>query len=87
MVSKRGNQVVNGATTYVSNNKYIQDGQFIFDPRAVSGLAAGDDATVTWTVTIVKTTGSFDDQGNVSGTMVNCGAPSSPSQILLHVKE
>lgn len=86
MESRRagGGQVVNGATVYISHNKFIQDGKFVFDRNAVTMLAAGDNATVTWKVTIVKVTGSFDDtQQTYSGSIVNCGPPSAPFQISL----
>lgn len=84
MESRRGNKVVNGATVYVSHNKYLRDGKFIFGAREVAGLAAGDDAVVTWKVTIVKATGGFDDnQQRALGEVINCGAPSLPSQIEL----
>jgi hypothetical protein len=85
MVSRRGNQVVNGATAWVSHNKYISDTKFTFDQRAVSQLAAGDTATVTWTVTIIKTSGVFND-GDYSAAPpgeVKCGPASSPFQINL----
>ncbi len=84
MESRRGNTLVNGATVYISHNKYIRDGKFVFDQRAVAGLAAGDDAVVTWKVTIVKASGGFNDaQQSALGTVVNCGSPSLPSQIEL----
>ncbi|MCX7838564.1 MAG: hypothetical protein N2559_03790 [Anaerolineae bacterium] len=84
MESRRGNKVVNGATVYVSHNKYLRDGKFIFGAREVAGLAAGDDAVVTWRVTIVKATGGFDDnQQRALGDVINCGQPSLPSQIEL----
>lgn len=84
MESRRGNKVVNGATVYVSHNKYLRDGRFVFGAREVAGLAAGDDAVVTWKVTVVKATGGFDDnQQRALGEVINCGAPSLPSQIEL----
>lgn len=84
MESRRGNKVVNGATVYVSHNKYLRDGKFIFGAREVAGLAAGDDAVVTWRVTIVRASGGFDDnQQRALGEVINCGAPSLPSQIEL----
>jgi hypothetical protein len=85
MESRRGAQHVNGATVYVSANKYLQDGQFVFDQRAVSGLAGGDDAVVTWNVTVVKTSGGFNE-GNASvppPDTVNCGSPSQNMSIRL----
>jgi len=85
MISRRGNQVVNGATAYISHNKYISDGKFTFDQRAVSQLAASDNASVTWTVTIVKTSGTFNDNDNSVAPpgLVTCGPASAPFQINL----
>lgn len=84
MESRRGNKVVNGATVYISHNKYLREGKFVFPREAVTMLAAGDDATVTWKVTIVKASGGFDDsQQQALGTVVACGQPSLPSQIQL----
>ena len=82
--SRRGNKPVNGDAAYISHNKYFQDGKLVYDRNKVSNLAAGDDAVVTWKVTIVKVTGAFDDQQQTySGNIVNCGLPSSPFQINL----
>lgn len=82
--SRRGNTHVNGDTVYISHNKYFQDGKFVYDRNKVSNLAAGDDATVTWKVTVVKATGGFDDQQQIGlGTIITCGPPSLPSQIQL----
>lgn len=84
LTSRRGSKVVNGATVYVSHNKYFQDGKFIYAREAVTGLAAGDNATVTWQVTIVKASNGFDDQQqNASGNIIPCGSPSAPSDIKL----
>ncbi len=87
--SHRGSLHVNGATLYVSSTKYAQDGQLVFDARAVSSLAAGDDAIATWNVTIVKTSGSFND-GDVTArppSLVNCGAPSLNMSVQLIVNQ
>lgn len=71
------NQHVNGDVVYISHNGFLRLGQhYIYDPRATAQLAGGDDATVTWWVTVVKTTGSFDDQGHVTGSVFNCSPPS-----------
>jgi len=84
MESRRGSQFVNGALVYISHNKYIQDGKFIFERRKVADLAQNDNASVTWKVTIVKATGGFDDlQQTANGTVITCGPPSSPSVIQL----
>lgn len=82
--SRRGTRVINGATVYVSHNKYLREGKFVFGSREVAGLAAGDDAVVTWRVTIVKATGGFDDQQQQAlGEVILCGSPSMPFQIEL----
>lgn len=84
MESRRGNNLINGATVYISHNKYLREGKFTFSPRAVASLAGGDDAVVTWRVTIVKASDGFDDNQQMAlGTVINCGAPSLPSQIEL----
>jgi hypothetical protein len=78
----------NGATVYVSHSRYLQDGQhYIFDQRSVSSLASGESVTVSWYVTVVKTTGSFDNQGGISGSVVNCSPPSQIFTIQLVVQE
>lgn len=82
--SRRGNRVVNGAVVYVSHNKYLRDGKFVYGPREVAGLAAGDNAVVTWKVTIVQATGGFDDtQQRALGEVIHCGPASLPFQIEL----
>jgi hypothetical protein len=82
--SRRGNKAVNSDAAYISHIKYFQEGKFVYDRNKVSNLAAGDDAVVTWKVTVVKVTGAFDDvQQTYSGNIVNCGSPSMPSQISL----
>jgi hypothetical protein len=84
MTSRRGSKVINGATVYISHNKYFREGKFVYDRSAVSMLAAGDDAVVTWQVTVVKVSGGFDDQQQTySGSILNCGSASLPSQIQL----
>ncbi len=72
------NQRINGDVIYISHNGFLRLGQhYTYDPRATSQLAGGDNATVTWSVTVVKTTGSFDDQGHVTGSVFNCSPPSA----------
>ncbi len=78
----------NGATVYISHNKFLQDGQqFTYDQRAVSMLASGESVTVSWFVTVVRTSGGFDSQGGVSGSVVNCSAPSQTYTISLIVND
>jgi len=90
MESKRGGKTINGATVYVAHNKYLRDGQqFVFDARAVSLLAAGENASVTWKVIVVKSTGSFNDTDyNVTPPgVVACSAASIPFTIQLIVPD
>ncbi len=83
--SRRGNVHVNGTTLYISANKYSQDGQLVLDPRAVSSLAAGDDAIVIWNVTIVRTSGSFSDTDATvrPPDLVTCGPASNNMSVRL----
>jgi hypothetical protein len=83
MESRRGSQLINGATVYISHNKYFRDGKFIYDRRAVADLAQNDNAVVIWKVTIVKATGGFDDQQQTASGVINCGQPSPPFNIQL----
>jgi hypothetical protein len=87
--SRRGNQHINGTTLFVSANKFLQDGQLILDPRAVSSLAAGDDAVAIWSVTVVKTSGGFNDGDPTvrPPDLINCGSPSPNSSIRLLVNQ
>ncbi len=74
----------NGDRAYVSQTQFLADGQqYIYDQVRVSKLANGEDATVTWNVTVVKTTGGFDGQGGVTGQVVNCSPPSASRTIQL----
>jgi hypothetical protein len=76
----------NGATYYVSHNKFLTDAKLlIMDKPAVSALAGGSDVTVTWSVVIVKTTGSFNDSDQTFRPpgLVNCGSPSPTWSISL----
>ncbi len=78
----------NGITVYFSNVRFFREGQhFILDARALASLAGGEDVTVTWTVTIIRTTGSFDDTDPTKPPpgIVNCGPPSPPWMIKLLV--
>lgn len=85
IVSKRpGNgQVVNGDIVYVSHNTYIQTGMYNYEGTKVRSLGGGDDAVITWQVTIVKAAGGFDDQGHEIGPEISCGPASVPSTIQL----
>ncbi|MDE3089143.1 MAG: hypothetical protein KGJ80_07140, partial [Chloroflexota bacterium] len=85
IISKRrgSTQTVGGDVVYISHNKYIQDKVYSYPGNAVRRLGNGDDASITWQITVVKTTGGFDDQGGKIGTEVTCGSPSNPSSIQL----
>ena len=86
MESHRPNgQHVNGVTIYVSANKYLQDGRAVLDQRAVSGLAAGDDAIATWNVTVVRVSGDFDENNPTvrPAGLTTCGAPSPSLSVRL----
>ncbi len=76
--SKKGTQVVNGDTVDVQHNWFINNGKhFIYDARRVYNLASaggGDSVAVTWTVSIIKATGGYSNQGQASGTVTKCGA-------------
>lgn len=81
---KGTNQRVNGDVVYISHNGFLRAGlHYVYEARATSQLAGGDDATVTWWVTVVKTTGSFDDQGGVTGSVFKCSPPSARWTIVL----
>jgi hypothetical protein len=88
VASKRGN-FANGVTLYVSHNKYWRDRVVILDKPAVSTLAGGDSVKVTWFVTIIRTTGSFNDADPAVGPsgVVTCGPPSVTRTISLEVFE
>ncbi len=88
------NKTVNGDAVYISHNAFLKERsngapqQYIYDARAVHGLAGGGDANVAvfWKVTVVKTSGGFDDLGHVTGTVVNCGPPSQTWTITLIIE-
>jgi hypothetical protein len=89
VVSRRGSQQINGVTLYISANKYLQDRQVVLDSRAVSGLAAGDDAVATWNVTVVKTTGDFSDSDPTvrPPNLITCGPASRNMSVQLLVNQ
>jgi hypothetical protein len=89
-VSSKHTGFQNGATIYIANNKFLSDGKlYVMDKPAVSSLAGGDDSAVTWYVTIVKTTGSFNDSDPTIRPpgLVNCGSPSPTWTISLKTFE
>ena len=79
----------NGATIYLSNNKYWNDGKiYIMDKPAVSALAGGVRTDVTWNVQTIKvTSGSFNDSDPTvrPAGFVTCGTPTETRTIDLHV--
>lgn len=91
IASRRGNTQVNGDTVYVGHNWFINNGRtWVYDARRVYGLAApagGDSVNVTWRVTVVRTTGGFDNQGGATGTVVACSPASPTFTIVLNVIE
>jgi hypothetical protein len=91
LVSKVGNKVHNSDSVDVQHNFFWNNGlHYIYDAQRVFGLGAGasaDTVSVTWTVTVIKIAGSFDNRGRASGTVVNCSPPSAPSLINLKICE
>jgi hypothetical protein len=84
------NRSVGGDAKYISHNGFLKNNQhYIYDARAVHGLVGAGEANVAvfWNVTVVKTTGSFDDVGGVTGSVVNCSPPSQTWTISLIVLE
>lgn len=82
----------NGANLYLSHNKYLDPDKlyvkFILDKPAVSTLAAGEKAEVSWKVTIIRAAGGFSDDPMVSPSgVVSCGPPTDLWYIHLDVYE
>lgn len=84
LTSKRGGATVGGDVVYVSHNKYIEKGVYSYEGPKVRRLGAGDSATITWQVTIIKVSGEFTDQGGKTGAEINCGSPSQIMTIQLY---
>ena len=85
-VSSKRSGFTAGVVYYVSNNKFLSDGKIvIMDKPVVSGLASGAAVTVSWFVTVVKTSGSFNDlDPNFRPPgLVSCGPPSETRYISL----
>lgn len=72
----------NSVALYISHNAYIQENVAILNQQSTWGLTQGDDATVTWSVDVIRATGEFNDTGDdqqpPEGTVSACG-PTSPS--------
>ncbi len=73
---------LNSQALYISHNGYLKERAAILNQQATYGLTNGDDATATWTVDVIMTTGEFNDAGDDAtpplGTVIVCG-PTSPS--------
>lgn len=79
----------NGVSVYISQNKFVKDGQqYILDNRALFSLAGGQTVAVTWTVTIVKTSDAFYDSNPTQqpNGLIRCGPPSQVMNIELKVE-
>ena len=87
--SKLGSKIINGDTVDIQHNWFINNGKhFIYDQRRVQNLVspAGDIYSVTWTVTVIKATGGFDNTGGKSsGTVTPCSPATGPFTINLQV--
>lgn len=76
------------AELYISHNGYltVQSGNgAILSQQATYTMTQGDDTDIQWNVTVVKSSGGFDDQNfAIIGTPTICG-PASPS-FTIHLK-
>jgi hypothetical protein len=87
--------IVNGPTQgrsaelFISHNGYLKVNGVngvILSQQATYGLTNGDDTDVHWNVTVVKSSGGFDDQNfAIIGTPISCGAPSPTFTVHLKV--
>ncbi len=84
---KIGYQIVvsapkNSTAIYISHNGYLKvmsGNGAILSQQAAYGLTNGDDTVVKWNVTVVLSSGGFDDQNfGILGVPTACG-PASPS--------
>ena len=91
IASTKGTTQVNGDVAYVAHNWFLANGQqYIYDSNKIYNLAlpaGGDNVLVTWKVTVIKTTGGFDNQGRMTGTEVKCSPASTSSTINLIVED
>jgi hypothetical protein len=89
--SRLGTKIVNSDRIFISHNAFLRNAQrYVYDAQKIYNLAApagGESVSVFWTVTVVKTTGNFDDQGKASGNVITCGAPSQRWMIALEVMD
>jgi hypothetical protein len=88
-ISSRRGSFANGVILYVSHNKYWRDRVVILDKPAVSTLAGGESVKVTWFVTVIRTSGGFNDSDPTQGPpgVVLCGPPSVTRTINLETFE
>lgn len=72
---------------YMSHNKYFPtNGPIILDGKALWIMAGGDDGQMEWTVTVIKASGGFDESTDQPiGTVADCGSPTGPFRIYVHV--
>ena len=89
IIAKVGSKVLNGDAVDIQHNFFWNNGQhYIYDAQRVFGLGTGapsDTVAVTWTVTVIKATGSYDNKYRANGAVVNCSPASSPSLINLSI--
>ncbi len=77
-----------GSVIYISHNGYLQAQNAngaVLSQQATWGLTNGDDVTVQWKVSVVMSSGGFNDQSlTIIGTPTFCGPPSPTRIIYLH---
>jgi len=77
---------VTSDTVYISHNKFVSESQgkkFIYDSQRVWYMKqAGEAATVTWYLSVVKFTGNIDDLGHLSGTASECSGSRTPARVI-----
>ncbi len=75
----------NQAAIYISHNGYLDKGMAILSQQATWGLTREDDVDAQWDVTVVMSSGGFDDNtGELLGTATPCGPSTGPW--IIHLK-
>ncbi len=75
----------NQTAVYISHNSYLVRGMAILSQQATWGLTNGDDVDTQWDVTVVKSSGGFDDNtGDLLGSATACGPMTGPW--IIHLK-